>query len=53
MSDWESEFSPNSVEIYIMRLRRKMQGSGVKIETVRGVGYKLGLGADDPGEADA
>ena len=53
MSDWESEFSPNSVEIYIMRLRRKMQGSGVKIETVRGVGYKLGLGADDPSEADA
>jgi DNA-binding response OmpR family regulator len=41
MSDWESEFTNNSVEIYIMRLRRKIAGSGVEIRTVRGVGYKI------------
>ena len=43
MSSWETEFSPNSVEIYVMRLRRKLMGSGVKIETVRGVGYRMSL----------
>lgn len=43
MSSWETEFSPNSVEIYVMRLRRKLIGSGVKIETVRGVGYRMSL----------
>jgi len=47
MSSWETEFSPNSVEIYVMRLRRKLVGSGVKIETVRGVGYRISL--DDVG----
>jgi len=26
MSSWETEFSPNSVEIYVMRLRRKLAG---------------------------
>ena len=41
MSDWESEFSANSVEIYIMRLRRKIAGRGVAIQTVRGFGYKI------------
>jgi DNA-binding response OmpR family regulator len=48
MSNWESEFSPNSVEIYIMRLRRKLADSDVRIETVRGVGYRLYREAPDP-----
>jgi len=47
MSNWETEFSPNSVEIYVMRLRRKLVGSGVKIETVRGVGYRMCLDSVD------
>lgn len=41
MSSWETEFSSNSVEIYVMRLRRKLSGMRVKIETVRGVGYRI------------
>jgi DNA-binding response OmpR family regulator len=47
MSNWEAEFSPNSVEIYVMRLRRKLADSGVRIETVRGVGYRIGLETPD------
>ena len=43
MSSWESDFSPNAVEIYIMKLRRKLAGRGVGIETIRGVGYALQL----------
>lgn len=53
MSSWEAEFSPNSVEIYVMRLRRKLMGSGVKIETVRGVGYRMCLDGTDLAGAGA
>jgi two-component system, OmpR family, response regulator len=53
MSDWESEFSSNSVEIYIMRLRRKIAGSGAQIRTVRGVGYKICADSDGLAESDA
>lgn len=33
--------SENAIEVYIGRLRRKIQDSGVIIETVRGLGYRL------------
>lgn len=32
---------PNAVELYIARLRRKLQGSGIEIRTLRGLGYQL------------
>lgn len=41
MSSWESNFSANSVEIYVLKLRRKLAGAGVNIVTLRGVGYAL------------
>ena len=31
----------NSIEVYIHRLRRKLEGSGLAIRTVRGLGYLL------------
>jgi DNA-binding response OmpR family regulator len=43
MSSWESDFSANAVEIYVMKLRRKLVDKGVRIETIRGVGYALEL----------
>lgn len=41
MSSWEAEFSANAVEIYILKLRRKLSHTGVSILTVRGVGYTM------------
>jgi DNA-binding response OmpR family regulator len=41
MSSWEANFSPNLVEIYILKLRRKLVDAGVAIVTVRGVGYAM------------
>jgi DNA-binding response OmpR family regulator len=40
------EFEPgtNLVEVHISHLRRKIAGSGVEIETVRGFGYRLRIG---------
>ncbi|WP_380053463.1 response regulator transcription factor [Falsihalocynthiibacter sp. SS001] len=38
---FEEEVSENAIEVYIARLRRKLEGANVKIETVRGLGYRL------------
>ena len=42
---WSSERAEpggnNSIEVYIHRLRRKLDGSGLSIRTVRGLGYLL------------
>ena len=38
--------SENAIEVYIGRLRRKIQHSGVIIETVRGLGYRLREGPE-------
>lgn len=35
------ESGPGSIEVYIHRLRRKLEGSGLAIRTVRGLGYLL------------
>ena len=39
---WGDEVSENAVEVYIHRLRRKLEPGGVKITTLRGLGYCLG-----------
>ena len=41
MSSWEADFSANAVEIYVLKLRRKLAGTGLQILTTRGVGYTL------------
>lgn len=33
--------SENAIEVYVGRLRKKIEGSSAKIETVRGVGYRI------------
>ncbi|POR47007.1 response regulator transcription factor [Bosea psychrotolerans] len=38
---FEQEPSPNAVEQYVTRLRRKLAGSGVEIRTMRGLGYQI------------
>ncbi len=41
LSEWENEISGNAIEIYVSRLRHKLQGCGVEIRTIRGIGYRL------------
>ncbi|MEM7461512.1 MAG: response regulator transcription factor [Pseudomonadota bacterium] len=38
---FQDDVSENAIEVYIGRLRRKLQDSPVTIETVRGVGYHM------------
>ena len=41
LCQWGEEVSVNAVEVYINRLRKKLEPGGVKIATVRGLGYCL------------
>ncbi|MFP5461759.1 MAG: response regulator [Gammaproteobacteria bacterium] len=41
LCEWGEEVSHNAVEVYMHRLRRKLEGGGVRIVTVRGLGYCL------------
>ena len=36
---FDDDAAPNAIEVYIARLRRKLEGSPLRIETQRGVGY--------------
>lgn len=38
---WGEEVTPNAIEVYMHRLRKKLEGGGVDIRTVRGLGYLL------------
>jgi two-component system OmpR family response regulator len=37
----EEQVSPNAIEVYVHRLRKKLEPGGVRIATVRGLGYSL------------
>ena len=38
---WGEEVSSNAIEVYVHRLRKKIEDSGLRITTVRGLGYSL------------
>lgn len=39
LCSWGEEVSHNAIEVYVHRLRKKIEAGGVKIATVRGLGY--------------
>jgi len=41
LCEWGEEVSANAIEVYVHRLRRKLEAGGVKIVTVRGLGYYI------------
>jgi two-component system OmpR family response regulator len=41
LCSWGEEVSSNAIEVYVHRLRRKIELGGVRILTVRGLGYYL------------
>lgn len=44
---WDEEVGANAIEVYVHRLRRKLEPAGVTIRTIRGLGYLL----EKPGHA--
>ncbi len=41
LCEWGEEVTTNAIEVYIYRLRKKLEPSGVRIATIRGLGYCL------------
>lgn len=41
LCDWSEELSEGAIELYVHRVRRKIETAGVEIRTVRGFGYLL------------
>ncbi|MDR5830359.1 response regulator transcription factor [Caballeronia sp. LP006] len=41
LCEWGEEVSNNAIEVYVHRLRKKIEASGARIITVRGLGYTL------------
>ena len=48
VAGWDEAISENAIEVYVSRLRAKLDAAGVRIRTVRGFGYLL-EGAEDAG----
>jgi len=41
LCSWDDSLTHNAIEVYISRLRTKLQNAGIKIRTVRGFGYMV------------
>ena len=45
LTGWDKEITPNAVEVYISRLRAKLEPYGVGLRSIRGFGYRLEMRA--------
>ena len=45
LTGWDKEITPNAVEVYVSRLRSKLDPYGVALRSIRGFGYRLELQA--------
>jgi two-component system OmpR family response regulator/two-component system response regulator TctD len=52
LCSWGEEVSNNAIEVYIHRLRKKLEFGGARIMTVRGLGYCLEKPAEPADSAD-
>jgi DNA-binding response OmpR family regulator len=43
LTGWDKEITPNAVEVYISRLRAKLEPHGIALRSIRGFGYRLEL----------
>jgi len=41
LCEWGEEVTTNAIEVYVYRLRKKLEPSGARIVTIRGLGYCL------------
>ena len=44
ISTWDAQITPNAVEVYVCRLRGKLEPGGVRLHGIRGLGYRLDAG---------
>ena len=46
LTGWDKEITPNAVEVYISRLRGKLEPHGIALRSIRGFGYRLEMTGD-------
>jgi DNA-binding response OmpR family regulator len=53
LTGWDKEITPNAIEVYISRLRGKLEPHGIALRSIRGFGYRLELvpAPGSPGDA--
>ncbi len=49
LCEWGDEVTTNAIEVYVHRLRKKLEPGGIRIVTVRGLGYCLERALDCAG----
>jgi two-component system OmpR family response regulator len=47
LSDWDTDLSDAAIDLYMHRLRKRLEGSGVQLRTIRGFGVMLQAGSAD------
>jgi DNA-binding response OmpR family regulator len=45
LTGWDKEITPNAIEVYVSRLRAKLDPAGLSLRSIRGFGYRLELSA--------
>lgn len=53
LTGWDKEITPNAIEVYISRLRGKLEPGGIVLRAIRGFGYRLELSSPHPNESSA
>jgi DNA-binding response OmpR family regulator len=53
LTGWDKEITPNAVEVYISRLRGKLEPHGLALRSIRGFGYRLEIQAPSAAAAAA
>ncbi len=53
LTGWDKEITPNAIEVYVSRLRAKLDPAGVSLRSIRGFGYRLELSAPTSDHAPA
>jgi two-component system, OmpR family, response regulator len=48
LTGWDKEITPNAIEVYISRLRGKLEPHGLALRSIRGFGYRLELASAAP-----
>jgi DNA-binding response OmpR family regulator len=51
LTGWDREITPNAIEVYISRLRGKLESGGIVLRAIRGFGYRLELASPQPNDA--
>ena len=41
---FDEDVTENAIEVYVHRLRRKLEPAGISVQTVRGLGYYIAKG---------